>query len=237
MNPPPNDAPDETSSAPARRFLFFAGPRSPQQLAGGPHGGERILTLFDRLAHGYGFNEGSGAFDSGGGTRTYLKDGFTLEMTARGEPGRPGRQFVYEGRLTRHLDHAPPLAHALPVLEYNPHSRRYENRTYRESAERFARDLAEAAVYLSAPDEYGWASARVAELHAGRSTGFLRRHGAERIYFNRHQLTPRSWLPVVDHPVRYRCDNVVQGQWTRVTAYRALEVCPVEESPDSDDGG
>ena len=213
-----------------RRRLSFAGWQSPQQVAAGPHGGaEKVQGLFNRLAKGYGFGPGEGTFTEGGGTRTYRQDGFTLELTAQGEQARPGRRFVYSGLLTRHFSgDAPPLTHALPVGENSQYSGQFENRHWRESTELFAGDLAQAVTYINVPDEDGWAHGHVAKLHAGQGTGFIRNHSAERIRFHQDALTPLDWLPTVDHPVRFRCANVVQSSARRPSAYRALSVAPVD---------
>lgn len=207
--------------------LYFGGPLAPANDHSGQLGhAAGIQAMFARLAKGYRFEPQDETLPPDGGTLTYRKEAYTLDLTARRIQDRRG--FVYSGLLTRHFRHGGTLTHALPVLEDNKYSQQFENRHWRDSAVLFVGDVAQAAHYVSLPDENGWSYGRVTQLHAGKGTGFISNVRAEHIYFHQDQLTNTTWRPEVGSRVRFHCANVVQSQVHRVTAYRAPEVTQVD---------
>lgn len=187
---------------------------------------EGIQTMFTRLARGYRFEPQGETLSTDGGTLTYRQEAYTLALTVRRIQDR--KNFVYTGLLTRHFTDGSTLTHALPVLEKNEYSNRYENRQWRDHAELFIGDIARAAAYVSLPDEDGWSYGHVTRLHAGKGTGFISNVRAERIFFRQDQLTDARWRPEVGSRVRFHCANVMQSQDHRATPYRALNITQVD---------
>lgn len=206
--------------------LYFRGPLAPSSRSGKP-GAAGIQMMLDRLAKGYGFGQCEETLSEDGGTLTYRKEAYILQVDVKHVQARSN--FTYSGQLTRCFRDGSTLRHMLPVLEKNEYAKEVQNRHWRDNPELFLGDLKTAAQYVSLPSEDGWCYGRVKQWHSGDGIGFISNISAERIFFRQKHLIDANWLPEPGSPVRFRCADVKQSQEGRITAYRATDISAVDQ--------